>query len=150
MRELETEFGILQFEDDAIIHFKEGIYGFESIHEYILINHDENGVIMTLQPIDFQVPQFIVLDPSAIIKEYNPIVPKRDKNNLNIVDDNDIRILVIAVVKDNFIDTVVNLKSPIVINSCNNQAYQIILEDEQYSIKYKIFDDSSMKLAQPQ
>ena len=44
----------------------------------------------------------------------------------------------IMVVKDDFRERTVNLKSPVIINLKNNKAMQIILEDD-YPIRYQLF-----------
>lgn len=145
MKKIKTEFGELEIKQEDIIHFEEGLYGFETTHDYVLINHDEQGIIMTMQTINGEIPQFIVLDPFAVINNYNPKVLKDDLHNLGVKSSEDLKFLVIAVVKEDFRDTVVNLKSPITINPKNNKASQVILENDDYSMRYPIFNQDGGK-----
>lgn len=145
MNKIKTEFGELEIKKEDIIHFKEGIYSFETTHEYVLINHDDQGIIMTMQTISGQIPQFIVLDPFAIVNNYNPKVLKDDLDKLGVKSFNELKFLVIAVVKEDFHDTIVNLKSPIAINPKNNEASQVILENDDYSMRHPIFNQNGGK-----
>lgn len=138
---IQTEFGETQVSDEALIHFEEGLYGFEEVKDYVLIAHDEQGTIMTMQPTKERVPQFLVLDPYAVIRDYRPELSFADKKWFGVASSDELKYLVIAVVKDNYIDTVVNLKSPIVINPKTNLAKQVFLENSNYSMKYRVFDD---------
>ncbi len=116
MQTIHSEFGDLQINEQDIIHFNEGLYGFEDVKDYVLISHDEPGVIMTMQPVDGQIPQFVVLDPYAITHDFAPVLSHADMKLFKNTKVNDLKFLVIAVVKENYLETVVNLKSPIVIN----------------------------------
>ncbi|MEG2429789.1 MAG: flagellar assembly protein FliW [Oscillospiraceae bacterium] len=141
MRKIKTEFGEMEIAPDDIIHFEKGLYGFEQVKEYVLINHDENGLIMTMQSAESQMPQFVVLDPYAVIADYSPKLSKADLTFFQNKKVSELKFLVIAVVCENYLETVVNLKSPIVIDPISKKALQVFLENTNYSIKYKVFDD---------
>jgi len=145
MKTVETELGIIEVSEKDILNFDEGILGFEDIKEYVLINHDESGFIMTLQPIETTVPQFIVLDPFVIYKKYSPKVSNDVLHYFNCKDCDSLKYLVIAVVGADHLETVANLKSPIVIDPATQKARQVILENTDYSIKYKIFNNKEGK-----
>ncbi|MEG0895161.1 MAG: flagellar assembly protein FliW [Oscillospiraceae bacterium] len=118
-----------------ILQFPDGIPGFENVKEYILICHDDENTIFTLQNANGNVPQFVVIDPFAFLNDYNPILLADFQNAENL------KYLVIAVVKENYKETTVNLKVPIVINADNNVAYQVILDNDDYSMKYPLFKE---------
>lgn len=145
VKTIKTELGIIEVSEKDIISFEEGLLGFESITEYVLVNHDESGFIMTLQPIETTVPEFIVLDPFAIYKGYSPKVSKADMEYFNCKDCDSLKYLVIAVVGADHLETVANLKSPIVIDPSTQKAKQIILENTDYPIQYKIFENKEVK-----
>lgn len=136
-----TEFGEFNINENDIIHFENGIYGFEDVHEYVLINHDEHGTIMTLQPVEGNVPQFVLLDPFAVMHTYAPRLSKADLELTGCESEGDLKYLVIAVVKENYRETVVNLKSPIVLNPITHTARQVIVENNDYSMQHPVFDE---------
>ncbi len=145
MKKLQTEFGELEISEDAVLHFPNGIYGFEDTHDYVIINHDEQGIIMTLQTTEGQMPQFVVIDPYAVLADYQPKLSTSDKSKLGIQTEKELKFLVIAVVKENYLETVVNLKSPLAINPATNTAYQVFLENNDYSMRYPIFQQNGGK-----
>lgn len=139
MKNINTEFGDMDVSNKDIIHFDQGLLGFDDIKDYVLIKHDEQGMIMTMQYADGEIPQFVVLDPFAVVTDYHPILPTTTLKQLGSKNSNDLKYLVIAVVRENYLDTVVNLKSPIVINPETRCAAQIIVENTDYSMQHKVF-----------
>jgi flagellar assembly factor FliW len=124
-----------------IITFAEGLLGFEEIREYLLFHEDEENVLWSLTAAnDEQVPSFIVMDPFTVT-EYHPALSKRDLERLGNPQPEDLCFLVIAVIREQLSDSVVNLKAPIVINIQNQNALQVILEDSDYPLRYPLFAD---------
>lgn len=141
---IDTEFGQFEVSQDAVITFPDGVYGFEQAKQYIIINHDDHGTIMSLQSIEGEKPQFIVLDPFAILPDYTPVLSPADLKRLDLksAEDPRARFLVIAIIKEDLADSVVNLKSPIVINSESRAAAQVFLENSNYPMRYPIFENN--------
>jgi len=123
----------------TILLFDEGIYGFEDTKEYVLLQEDNEHTIWYLQAAHSEVPCLIVIDPYTIVDDYAPVIGKADLACLGNPDEEDLCFLVVAVLKEEFKESVVNLKSPIVINAKTKRAKQIILENDNYPIRYKLF-----------
>ena len=122
-----------------IINFPEGLPGFEEIKEYELSPDEEVPFVMTLKSIHAEHPSFIVVDPYCILESYNPLLSDSDKKFFNTTDK--LKFMLMAVLTDNIKDSVVNMKSPIVINPENNLAKQVILENTDYPIRHNLFGD---------
>ena len=141
MQIMTKDFGELEISQDSIITFPKGIMAFEEIKDYVLLNYEldiENSPIKCLQSISGNV-SFTVVDPFCFLPDYAPVLNKADKKLLAVDDDKDLRFLVIAVIGETMAETVVNLRSPIVINTVNRRAMQVILEGDQYPLKYHLF-----------
>lgn len=123
----------------TILHFDEGIYGFEDTKEYVLLQEDDAHTIWYLQAANSEVPCLIVIDPYTILDSYAPTISGADLAFLGNPSEEDLCFLVVAVLKDDFKESVVNLKSPIVINAKTKHGKQIILENNNYPIRYKLF-----------
>lgn len=123
------------------IHFEEGLYGFEAVKDYILLQEDDAGTVWSLQAADGPVPSFIVLDPLAAVGDYRPAIPRADRKALGSPEESDLCFLVVAVIAEKPENTVVNLKSPIVINAKTRAGKQIILEESGYPVRYRPFAD---------
>lgn len=129
----------MEIDEKDIIHFKEGIPGFEEFKDYVLLQEQEVPFIMTLQSVDAQFPSFVVVDPFAFVKDYNPNLSQSDLKYFNSENEDDLRFLLITVVPKDIKDTVVNLKSPLVISSKTNEAKQVILDNQDYPVRYSLF-----------
>lgn len=126
-------------ESRNIIRFDEGILGFEDVKEFRLFQEDDSNIIWNLQNSNSDIPSFIVIDPYAVVSDYSPVFTKEDLEYFGETDASNFVVLVIAVIRPNFADSVVNLKSPIVIDVNTKKAKQIILENSDYPIRYKLF-----------
>lgn len=122
-----------------IITFEEGILGFEDVKDYRLYQEDDSSVIWCLQAANSNIPSFIVLDPFNFVEDYRPALTKADLEYLGEQDSSDLCFLVIAVIKPQLEESVANLKAPIVINVNTRKAKQIILENSEYPIRFKLF-----------
>lgn len=124
-----------------IITFQNGILGFEDVHEYLLYHEDESNVIWSLQAADAETPSFIVIDPFTVMPGYRPELSAADLAAFGKTGFSSLCFLVIAVIRPELSESVVNLKAPVVIDINTKQARQIILEDSDYPIRYPLFAD---------
>lgn len=132
------DFGEMELDINARLVFREPILGFEDLHEYVLLSDDEMGPgLLWLQSLENPDVCFILLDPLAIgLDDYQPNVLGDVAGMLELDEPPLIRI--IAVVPDDFKDTTVNLKSPILINPKKQLAAQVIL-DADLPIRLRLF-----------
>jgi len=128
-------------DEQNIIYFEDGILGFEEIKEYLLYHEDDSGIIWNLQAAQSDVPSFVAVDPYPLINDYSPMLSQSELDYFGETGTKNLCVLVIAVIKPNLTDSVVNLKSPIVIDVNSKKAKQIILENSDYPIRYKLFRD---------
>ncbi len=133
------DFGSIELNENAVVEFRAPIFGFDGLRRFVLLSDDKAGPgLMWLQSLEDKEVCFILLDPMEIGIEYAPEISGETVELLQLDDAPIIR--VIAVVPQDFKDTTVNLKSPIVINKKNQWAAQTILEAE-YSIRMRLFDE---------
>lgn len=134
-------FGEITIADEKLITFPEGIVGFPFLEKFALIHdaENENAPIMWLQSMDepdFAMP---VMEPNLVIEGYNPTVDDEHLAPVGELADDQIYVLVTLTVPPEIEKMSVNLKAPIVINMANNQAVQIIVEDD-FKVKHPIYE----------
>ena len=93
---------------------------------------------MWLQCIDSLRPCFIVFDPEIFCKDYKVELSGSERTMLKLKEDSTVRVLCIANVPEDFRETTVNMKSPIVINEDEKTAMQVILS-ENYPYRQPIY-----------
>ena len=126
--EIETrDFGKVEVREEDIINFPDGIYAFDEAKHFALIAPQENKYPMWLQCTDCLKPCFIVFDPKLFCEDYEVTLNDSEKSLLKAGEDTKLQVLCIAHVPEDFRDTTVNMKSPIVINTENKLAMQVIL-----------------------
>lgn len=133
------DFGEISISENEIISFPNGIFAFEEDHSFVLISPcGENKYPMWLQSLDNESLCFIVFDPRDFADGYGIIPDEATAALLNMETGDELDYLVIAVIPSDYADATVNMKSPIVVNSCKNKAVQVI-SAEDYPIKFPVF-----------
>lgn len=130
------DFGKIEINEEAILHFPNGIIGFEEFKSYALIDPSGEGKFpMWLQSVDSVFPCFIVFDPNEISGGYTAEITKEEQNILEIDEKTAVCFLAIAIISESISEITVNMRSPIVINRDKNKALQIVLNNSQYSFR---------------
>lgn len=133
------DFGEIEVDESRIFRFPSGLFAFEECREFALISPlGDNVYPMWLQSTESVTPCFIVFDPQLIDGSYEVTLNSSEKKLLKITDDSEIRCLSIAVVPEDYKKTTVNMKCPIVINTEEKLAAQVILP-EKYEIRLPIY-----------
>lgn len=136
------DFGEVEIDDSTVIDIPGGILGFEQFTKYTLLSPlGENTFPMWLQSVEAVQPCFVVYDPMQIYSDYSFGITDEEQEQLKISEDVPYRVLTVAIVPDNYRETTINLRCPLVINTKENIAAQIILED--YDFKYPVYDIQS-------
>lgn len=131
-------FDTVSVSEKDIIRFQNGLFGFESFKEYVLISFEPGSdSLMCLQSTQDSELAFILMNPFNLKRDYEPSLTDSDMKDMGITDDTKgVFYYSICVVKDNIADSTVNLKCPVVINPDNMSAKQLILDDDRYSLRH--------------
>lgn len=142
MRVETKKFGMIELDDDKLIHFAGGIIGFPDLKDFALIfdNEKEDGPIRWLQ--SMQEPGFAmpVIDPLFVKEDYNPSVEEELLKDIALENDEDIFVLATLTVPKEIEKMSVNLKAPFVINTRNRKACQIIVEDDSCEVRFPVYE----------
>jgi len=132
-------FGEMEVTDDDKIRFPEPLPGFENFKEFIIIRfYEDTDSILCLQSLDDQDLAFVIMNPFYIVENYTPVLSNEDRAIIKAGDKTPLSFYAIAVVHDYWQDSTVNLKCPIVFNTENGLAKQIIMDDTAYSMRHPI------------
>jgi len=132
-----AHFGEIEFNEEEVICFPEGIPGFEDIRKYILIgNESDDAVFFWLQSVDAPELCFVVTDPFMIYDGYGVDVEDEDVELLEITDPNKVLTLTIVIIPENINEIRVNLKAPILINVEKKLGKQVIQKNDNFPVRY--------------
>lgn len=136
-------FGEIDIAEDKIIDFPGGIIGFPELTQFTIIYDEEKGVnagirwIQSLQEPGFAMP---VMDPLVVKEDYNPEVNDEILEPVGNITPDNMLVLVTVTVPSDLTKMTVNLRGPIVINADEKKGCQIIVDGEDYPVKYPIYD----------
>lgn len=135
-----TRFGKVKVDNNEIITFKQGLYGFKDEKEFILLA-DNKTDFFWLQSITNPDLAFIVTEPWGFYPDYDFELKEEVQEELKIKTEEDVLVINTIVVPENPKEMTMNLKAPIIINQNQRLARQIILDVEQFPVKYRLFSD---------
>lgn len=135
-------FDEITVDDGKIIHFAGGIVGFPDLKNFALVHDDEKGsgnisFLLSVEEPAFAMP---VIDPLIIKKDYNPKVEDNLLNPIGSLDPQEMLVLVTITVPSDITKMSINLKAPIIINASEKKGCQIIVEEDEYPVKYPIYE----------
>ena len=141
MRITTRDFGELEIDESTVINIPNGIIGFEDTKRYPLISPlGEDKFPMWLQSVEAAEPCFVVYDPMQLCSEYRFEITDEEQALLGIDENSPYRVLVVAIVPDDYRKTTINLRCPIIINTETSVAAQVILT-EHYDFRCPVYEE---------
>lgn len=139
MQEIETrEFGQIEIKDDDIIEFPKGLPGFPDQDEFVLLPLNDESPFIIMQSVNEPGLAFVTLEPSAILDGYDFELSDTTQEMLALESHEDVGVLIIATIKEKVDDITVNLAAPVVFNINERLGRQVILDNENYPVKYRL------------
>ncbi len=135
-------FGEIELAEDKIISFPLGIIGFPELTDFALVHDEEKGIgsihwLQSIQEPGFAMP---VMDPLIVKPDYNPQVDDELLKPLGQLVSDELLVMVTVTVPSDLKKMTVNLRGPIVINAAEKKACQVIVEGDEYEVKFPIYD----------
>lgn len=143
-------FGEVAIDDDKVLDFPNGIIGIEDKHKFAIIYDVEKGedtAVRWLQSMEDPYLALPVIEPFAILEEYNPIIEDALLEPIDNPKDEDIIVLLTLIISSDVTKVTANMKAPIVINSATCKGGQIIVENPEYESKFNVYDAIQKKKA---
>ena len=138
-----SRFGSIDLLEEKIIHVPSGLFGFPGSKRYTLLEHKKGSPFLWLQSVDNGSVAFVLIDPLLVKPDYEIQISPQDMKELQLTDAPDgIQTLVIVnVTPGEKVELTANLLGPIVINVKKKLGKQIILPENQYSLRHPIPTD---------
>jgi flagellar assembly factor FliW len=132
--------GQLEIPDDKVFRTEKPILGFEHLCRYCLIEIDELRPFMWMQSTEDPAIAFLVVNPRVFFPDYRIEVNSKEIAELTVARVESVETYVIVTVPEDPTEMSVNLQGPIIINTENNKAKQLILVNSEYQIAHRILD----------
>mgnify|MGYP002510558427 FL=1 len=136
-------FGEIDLTEDKIITLERGLFGFEEFKKYTILydcEKKDGANISWFQSVDEPTLALPVINPLLVKEDYNPVVEDELLFGIGEISEENLVILLTMTVPANIKEMSVNLKAPIIINADTRKGAQLIVENQDYEVKYKIYD----------
>ncbi len=138
---VQTErFGPIEVPEEKLITMQKPVLGFEDMTTFFLVEQDEFHPFMWLQSVERQDLAFIVINPSMICPGYRIQIHANEIGDLVVTRPEKVETYVIVTVPEDPREISANLQGPILINTENNFAKQLVLVNSHYSVCHRLLD----------
>ena len=143
MRKVDTvRFGEIEVEEEKVVHFERGIPAFEEEHEFLIIPYDEESPYYFMQSLKTPELAFLITTPFIFFPEYVIEIDDETLDELKIKNQEDVMLYSLITIPNGSVRYMTaNLLAPVVINTENMQAKQIVMEKTRYTTKHRLFPD---------
>ena len=124
-----ANYGELEIQPDNIFYFENGLLGFETLNNFVLITDDDIAPFKWLMSIEEPEIMFPIISPFFIDADYD--------THKNIDLDNDVLFCVVTF-NDGKGNVTANMKAPVILNSKDLTGEQIIITHSEYNVNHII------------
>lgn len=138
-----SRFGVVDVADSDIIEFSDGLLGFESLKKFFIVDPADETLILWLQSADAPDVAFPILEPKLFKADYKVRLSANELRSLKIESTNnkDTLVYCILTIPGDVSQMTANLKAPIVINIASQLARQVVLQENEYSVKFAMYKE---------
>jgi len=136
-----TRFGELEVNPTDLITFTDGLFGFENLKKYFVVDPGDSTLILWLQSTEDEKIAFPVIEPKIFKPDYIAKLLPADLNGLELETLQSAKLYSVLTIPANVTEMSANLKAPIVINSAKKIGKQIVLQDSKLSVKHEMYKE---------
>ncbi len=139
-------FGELGVDESEVISIPQGILGFPEYKTFCLVDPGDETLILWMQSLNHPDIAFPVLEPKVFKPDYAVRLSALELRELKLETIQNSAVFVILTIPDDATQMTANLKAPLVINLKAQIAKQVILQENEYTIKHPMFRELRMHL----
>ena len=138
MKITSTRFGSLDVPENKIITMERPILGFERLRFFCLVDVDELNPFMLMQSTEDPEVSFLVMNPILFFPDYRIEINSQEIAELEVTNASTVETYVILTIVKQTQDITANLQGPILINTDNNRAKQLVLVNSCYQVQHSV------------
>ena len=139
-----TRFGTVGYTEADVVLFNDGLVGFPEHKRYLLLCHKADSPFRWLQSLEEPQLAFLITDPANWILTYAPVVDEESAAQLGLVESAPRLVFVTVTIPAGKPDEMTfNLAGPIVIDLESRNGMQLVLQDETYTTKHRVFPQAN-------
>ena len=137
-------FDEVEIDEKSVLQFKDGIFGFESEKEFVVLNLFQMEDFACLQSITEENVAFVLVKPWKFYPDYDALIPNEELKDIFVKDEKQVALYNIVTITDEVKNATANLLAPIVINIDKMQGKQYVLREDIYHTRHQIFNQEKV------
>ncbi len=131
-------YGEVEIQEQQVVQFPRGIFGFGHIHEYALLD-SATPPFYWLQSTTDRDLAFVLINPYIVAEDYVLDIATEDLEAVGSPEPDDLLVFAIVTIPPERHKMSCNLQGPLIINRRNRIALQAISLDQRWRIKHYLF-----------
>ena len=143
MRKVNTSrFGEIEVDEAKIVHFDRGIPAFEDETEFVILPYEEESPYYFMQSLKSPDLAFLLTNPFLFFPDYTFEIDDDTLSELDVKNQDAVFYYAMITIPNGSIRYMTaNLLAPVVLNSDNMRAKQVVLEKSNYTTKHRLFPE---------
>lgn len=130
-------FGEIECRPEDMLHFPDGLFGFEEEKEFFLLPFEgSEGSLLCFQSVATPGLAFVAMNPFSLKPDYAPVLTPGELKAMGVERSEELCFYALCVVRSPVADSTVNLRCPVAINEHTRRAVQVILEEGGYHMHH--------------
>ena len=133
-----TRFGTLDIPDERAIDFGPGLLGFPESQRYVLVEIEDDEDYFWIQSVEIDDVAFLCIRPWDFFPDYELDVSDDVQEQIELHDPVDSEVFLLLTThheNEELVDITANLLGPIILNSSNRKARQVVLNNSEYTTR---------------
>lgn len=140
-------FGQIEYLDEEVIMFPDGLFGFEQEKKFILLPFaGSDGNMICLQSLEVPSLAFIAMNPFSLDPNYAPILRDTELRLMKVEHSEELCYYVMCVAREPVGESTVNLRCPVVINPDMSCGMQVILDTDEYHMRHRLDEFANVEV----
>ena len=136
-----TRFGEIEVPDDRVLSFPDGLIGFEENRRFTVLAQGDSP-FQWMQSLDQGDLAFVIINPLVFKPDYQVVLPREELAGIGLGNEADAAIYALVVIPEDPRKMTANLLGPLVINTKNNMAKQVVLTEGAHSPRHPILPET--------
>jgi flagellar assembly factor FliW len=141
-------YGEIEIEDRQRISFPRGLFGFEDLRDFVLLDAAQQPFYW-LQSVKRVEVAFVLIDPKFFRPDYAPDVDPAELEEIGISDADDMLVFVIVTIPQAAQRMTANLQGPLILNRSTHVARQSISTNPEWGVRHAILDEMAAARENP-
>ena len=138
-----VRFGNLEVNENDIITFSDGLLGFENLKQFFIVDPADDTLILWLQSLESPEVAFPILEPKIFKADYKVRLSASELRLLRLdgMAGSSVLVYSILTIPEDVTTMTANLKAPIVINAADQRGRQVVLQENDYTVRFPIYKE---------